>query len=92
MLWMDYQVKIYVLLGVLLMINIVVFILNNLLRVEVLPEKDGRELQAKGEKKCLVVSVEDIVDVDYYLIEGCVFTYGKERCRNDGFSTKGKKS
>ena len=89
---MDYQVKIYVLLGVLLMINIIVFILNNLLALEVLPEKGGGELRLEERKKCLIVNLEDIVDVDYFLIEGCVFTYGKERCRDDGFSTKGKKS
>jgi|GEM_PF-2818093 len=87
---MDYQVKIYFLLGVLLTINVIVFILNNLLSVENLPKKVTKVFRHKREKRYLSVKMEDIVDYDYYLIEGCMFTYKKERYGD--FSSRKKKS
>ena len=77
---MDYQMKIYFLLGVLLVINVVVFVLNSMLSIKDLSKK--REVgsfcgKRRGEYVC--IDMEDIVDHDYYLIEGCVFSRGKER-------------
>jgi len=74
---MEFQTKIYVLFGILFMINAIVFVLNRLVQKNHPPEKvrEGRPENPAGKNGQPLINAEKIIDVEYFLIEGCVFAH-----------------
>ena len=70
------------------MINLIVFVLNSLLRSEGGAKKVGEISRCERKKVYLFVKAEGIINYDYYRIEGCVFYI---RAKGSGLSRRKKK-
>lgn len=80
---MDYQEKIYILLGGLLIINLIVFVFSRRLLVQSqIDFGNNGKYNFDHQQAGFFIKAENIIDFDYFLIEGCVISRKKDNIDN----------